>query len=345
VAGDWIKIESVTPDKPEIFVMAEHLHIDPDAVLGKLLRIWIWADQHTEDGNAAHLNRSIIDRISGEPHFAEAMESAGWLIESDAGIEIPNFDKHNGQSAKRRANTAKRVSKSRNASVTEMKRSCNADVTDMKHKKVTLPRPIVRKIMERDGKTCVYCGRKEGEYSQLETSRDGLMSIDHVIPESRNGSNEPDNLVVSCLPCNNFKNNRTPEEAGLPWPEDESGKRYGSVTESVTHALPREEKRREDKETSKDVSMTQKPKRFVKPTLAEVTAYCLERGNSVNPESFIDHYESKGWKVGTAPMKDWKAAVRQWERNPISRGSPKPQQFSGIQSWLNRKSQEAGNGS
>jgi hypothetical protein len=59
--------------------------------------------------------------------------------------------------------------------------------------------------------------------------------------------------------------------------------------------------------------------RFKKPTLEEVTAYCLERKNSVNPNKWLDFYESKGWKIGNAPMKNWKAAVRTWENNEIGK--------------------------
>lgn len=55
-------------------------------------------------------------------------------------------------------------------------------------------------------------------------------------------------------------------------------------------------------------------KRFVKPTLKEVQAYCEERNNNINPQNFIDFYESKGWKVGNQSMKDWKACVRTWEQ-------------------------------
>lgn len=56
------------------------------------------------------------------------------------------------------------------------------------------------------------------------------------------------------------------------------------------------------------------PKRFVPPSLEEVRAYCQERGNNVDPEAFVDFYASKGWKVGGQSMKDWKAAVRTWEK-------------------------------
>lgn len=54
---------------------------------------------------------------------------------------------------------------------------------------------------------------------------------------------------------------------------------------------------------------------FRKPTFEEVQAYCLERNNGIDPEQFIDYYESKGWVVGKSKMKDWKACVRTWERN------------------------------
>lgn len=58
-----------------------------------------------------------------------------------------------------------------------------------------------------------------------------------------------------------------------------------------------------------------KRKRFVPPTHEEVKAYCLERKNNVDPEKFINYYTSNGWQVGKNKMKDWKAAVRTWERN------------------------------
>lgn len=52
---------------------------------------------------------------------------------------------------------------------------------------------------------------------------------------------------------------------------------------------------------------------FKKPTIEEITEYCAERNNNINPQQFFNFYESKGWKIGKTPMKDWKAAVRTWE--------------------------------
>ena len=56
-------------------------------------------------------------------------------------------------------------------------------------------------------------------------------------------------------------------------------------------------------------------KRFTPPTVDEVREYCFERGNSVDPQRFVDYYTSNGWMVGKNKMKDWKAAVRTWEKD------------------------------
>ena len=65
-----------------------------------------------------------------------------------------------------------------------------------------------------------------------------------------------------------------------------------------------------------------KAKRFTPPTLEEVAAYCNERGNNIDPQHFIDYYTSNGWLVGKNKMKDWRAAVRTWERNGYSSAKP-----------------------
>ena len=65
-----------------------------------------------------------------------------------------------------------------------------------------------------------------------------------------------------------------------------------------------------------------KAKRFTPPTLEDVIAYCNERGNSVDAQHFIDYYTSNGWLVGKNKMKDWKAAIRTWERNGYSSAKP-----------------------
>lgn len=63
--------------------------------------------------------------------------------------------------------------------------------------------------------------------------------------------------------------------------------------------------------------------KFQKPTIPEIAAYCMERGNNIDPEEFFNFYESKGWVIGKSPMKDWKACIRTWERNKRTPFAPR----------------------
>ena len=87
-------------------------------------------------------------------------------------------------------------------------------------------------------------------------------------------------------------------------------------------------------------STTTKRKRFEKPTLSEIKEYCIERNNNVNAEHFFDYYESNGWKVGKNSMKDWKAAVRTWERSeyrkPNSKKNSKEDAINVVNNLMNK---------
>ena len=100
MAGEWLKFEKATPDKPEVFAIASALSIDPDAVVGKLIRVWSWFDTHTVSGNAAGVTLALLDRISGVSGFASAMKDQGWLEHGPAGVSLPNFERHTGETAK-----------------------------------------------------------------------------------------------------------------------------------------------------------------------------------------------------------------------------------------------------
>ena len=82
----------------------------------------------------------------------------------------------------------------------------------------------------------------------------------------------------------------------------------------------------EDNENSAAPPPTRK--RFTPPTVDEVREYCFERGNSVDPQRFVDYYTSNGWMVGKNKMKDWKAAVRNWEQKDKPQGRPVSQKSS-----------------
>ena len=88
---------------------------------------------------------------------------------------------------------------------------------------------------------------------------------------------------------------------------------------------------KEDKEIKKETKS-----RFKKPTLEEVEDYCKQRQNNINPEHFIDYYEANGWKVGKNSMKDWKAAIRTWEKREFSNKTTKPIREEIVPEWFNK---------
>ena len=87
-------------------------------------------------------------------------------------------------------------------------------------------------------------------------------------------------------------------------------------------------------------STTTKRKRFEKPTISDIEQYCIERNNNVNAAHFFDYYESNGWRVGKNSMKDWKAAVRTWERSeyrkPNSKKNSKEDAINVVNNLMNK---------
>ena len=98
-----------------------------------------------------------------------------------------------------------------------------------------------------------------------------------------------------------FQTINKPTASAIPLPEG-----YGSDPA----ALPPNKNRKEEKEREEKGDASP----FRHPSQSEVRAYCAERGGVADPEQFFDFYTSKGWKIGNQPMKDWKAALRTWER-------------------------------
>lgn len=91
-------------------------------------------------------------------------------------------------------------------------------------------------------------------------------------------------------------------------------------------------------------STTTKRKRFEKPSISDIKQYCIERNNCVNAEQFYDYYESNGWKVGKNSMKDWRAAVRTWERSeyrkPNSKKNSKEDAINVVKELMNEYANE-----
>lgn len=246
MAGDWIKMRQDLHDDPSVVLIALKVQIDEDSVVGKLHKLWCWADKHTTDGFAPAIGEKWVDRYVSKPGFASAMVEAGWLSFNDSGIVFPNFDRHNGQSAKTRVEATLRQRLSRK----------NRDDGNKGNQRSSIPKPFVRFVLNRDKYKCVYCGTQSNE--EREQSSKSILSIDHLIPESRGGDASISNLVCACKKCNNEKNDRTPEEWGLipSFLSDDVTYINGQMSQiSVTKALPekrREEKRNTNTETQPD---------------------------------------------------------------------------------------------
>lgn len=125
MAGDWIKVEQATVDKPEVLKLAEMLGWDRRHALGLLVEFWCWLDKNLSGSCpdfVRHMSRKSLDDVLHVPGFASALEAVGWAkFDDERGImRIVNADRHNGNTAKTRALDAKRKKQSRLENVREM---------------------------------------------------------------------------------------------------------------------------------------------------------------------------------------------------------------------------------
>ena len=98
--------------------------------------------------------------------------------------------------------------------------------------------------------------------------------------------------------------------------DDTTDETTRETTDDTTRETTREPQTimsNKDKECIKNDKEIEKGKKFTPPTLQEVTAYCMERNNGIEPQTFIDFYQSKNWMIGKSKMKDWRACIRTWE--------------------------------
>ena len=154
------------------------------------------------------------------------------------------------------------------------------------------------------------CGRRSVTRWLSQLKEQGYISIEVVKKE---GSKEILNRYIKIVDTPIDKNGDRYSQ-NLHYPIDKNG--YTPI-----------DKNGEDNNTSFNTTFnnTRESKaRFTPPALEDVQAYCKERGNKVDAERFVDYYASKGWLVGKSKMKDWKAAVRNWERSEKAYNQDKP---------------------
>lgn len=129
MAGDWIKMRTNLWDDPRISKLCDITDNSEAAIIGGLFWLWATADAHTECGTLPGLTTTAIDRKTGIKGLGQGLVDIGWLADHPEGVRIIGFEEHNGSSAKKRCQTAKRVEKhkSGNAQLTQQALANNAD--------------------------------------------------------------------------------------------------------------------------------------------------------------------------------------------------------------------------
>jgi hypothetical protein len=153
MAGDWIKVDTVLCEKPEVWLIAEATNLDPDAVVGKLVRLWSWMDQHLIEGENVAISPAQIDAIARHSGFFEALLKVDWLFWDGRKktVSVPNWERHNGKSAKERALTRDRMKRSRDATGVTKTSPEKRREEKRKEEEKKKPRPASPPADRRDG--------------------------------------------------------------------------------------------------------------------------------------------------------------------------------------------------
>jgi hypothetical protein len=134
----WIKLDHDLWQKPEVVEMSALLDIPICHVVGCLSMVWAWADKHTENGHVSVTLLSHLGHTVGVTGFIEAMQKVGWIVPSEGGFSLPNFERHNGEGAKIRLKNAERQAKSRLSRKCHTK-SVTEALPEKKRKEVNTP--------------------------------------------------------------------------------------------------------------------------------------------------------------------------------------------------------------
>ena len=141
MGADWIKVEKTTARKPEVLQLSELLQIHIDQAFGLCVRFWCWCDDQLHSCHAPRVTNVTLDAVLGHPGFSDALLKVGWLRVRSDSLEIPNFDRHLSESAKKRALSGERKRRERvekasrserDKSVTRLERDKNKNKTEEK---------------------------------------------------------------------------------------------------------------------------------------------------------------------------------------------------------------------
>lgn len=206
----WIKVETSTPDKPEICAVATSLRMDADAVLGKLIRLWSWVEVNRAPANDLGVTKEFIDKLVGRKGFAAAMITAGWLIEGEGKLGLKNLDRHNGGLAKVRALTAHRVAVHRKRKLARQAEAVSKSLDSESLKADSEPQEAPESLAVDDVKISGFMDSSESESDNFpppvtnvtpSESHPMIEEVQHPTPPATNASEfEGESLVEDNAP-------------------------------------------------------------------------------------------------------------------------------------------------
>jgi hypothetical protein len=110
----WLKVEAETPEKPELLHVQDVCGCGEGDAFLAWFRLWRWFDAMTADGCVPDATKTVCDRVARLPGISAALETVGWLeFQPEGGVQVLGWDKHNGNSAKKRLEDAMRKRRTR----------------------------------------------------------------------------------------------------------------------------------------------------------------------------------------------------------------------------------------
>ncbi len=181
MAGDFVVIQFATARKIEVHRIAAALGVTRSHAFGLCVETWIWFDEQTEDGVAKGATCDMLDGIVGVPGFSKALSDVGWLRVRDSSLELPNFDRLMGKSAKKRINDALRKRNSRDAKTSEVDDSEEDSDDEQETRKpvVTASQKVVTHVTKRADENVTLQNRTE-QYSDTDTDTGGEPERDET---------------------------------------------------------------------------------------------------------------------------------------------------------------------
>lgn len=214
MSDSWIKICKNTPEKMEVLEMSMILGIeDVDSIVGKLVRVWSWIDSNVTDGVLPKTGSLLIDRMTGQKGFTNALASVGWLEKDDDYYIVSNFERHLGNGAKKRQQAAERKRKQRakeKAILDNVTRDCHANVTQNVTKKcdenVTIDK--IREDKIREDKNILVSGDKSPKRPKFK--KPSVDEISNYLSDIGKANHQEAERIHDYYESNGWKVSRNP---------------------------------------------------------------------------------------------------------------------------------------